>query len=345
MSTSSTHRIRKYLPLSKGPWPTLDPFLFCVHHLDLYPKGNPKMEPQASLSGRTLGSDFSYKDGWSMYHGSHIPGFPRHPHRGFETITVARQGYIDHSDSLGATARFGHGDVQWMTAGKGICHSEMFPLVNQDRDNPTELFQIWLNLPKVDKMTTPYFTMFWNPTIPHLQKVDSKGKKTQIKVIAGQLEQANPPKPPPNSWASRPQAHIGIWSVRQDSQATWVLPPTPNPDVNRVLYFFKGKKLRIDGEYVDQGHGVHLDGVGEAQVVNGEGEAEFLILQGMPIGEPVVQHGPFVMNTPNEIRQAIFDYRRTEFGGWPWKGDDPVHARLDQRFAIHADGRKDIPTP
>jgi quercetin 2,3-dioxygenase len=91
--------------------------------------------------------DFSGRDGWSMYHGSLVPGFPQHPHRGFETISFMRKGFMDHSDSLGAAARFGRGDVQWMTAGSGIVHAEMFPLLNRDAHNETELFQIWINLP------------------------------------------------------------------------------------------------------------------------------------------------------------------------------------------------------
>jgi len=102
------------------PWQTLDPFLFCVHHDDAYPEGNENMGPAASLEGRNLGSDFERKDGWSMYHGRKVPGFPQHPHRGFETVTLARRGLIDHSDSLGAAARFGRGDAQWLTAGKGL---------------------------------------------------------------------------------------------------------------------------------------------------------------------------------------------------------------------------------
>ena len=95
------------------------------------------MGPAVSLAGRDIGQDFSRKDGWSMYHGETVPGFPGHPHRGFETVTIVRQGLIDHSDSLGAAARFGMGDVQWLTAGRGVVHSEMFPLL--DRTGPNTL--------------------------------------------------------------------------------------------------------------------------------------------------------------------------------------------------------------
>ena len=149
-------------------WETADPFLFCVHHDDAYPPGNERMGPAASLAGRDLGQDFAGTDGWRMYHGEVIPGFPQHPHRGFETVTIVRRGYIDHSDSLGATARFGKGDVQWLTAGGGIVHSEMFPLLDQAKPNPLELFQIWLNLPSQDKLVAPHFVMLWNEDIPRL---------------------------------------------------------------------------------------------------------------------------------------------------------------------------------
>ena len=118
------------------PWETVDPFLFCVHHDDAYPRGNAQLGPSASLAGRAIGQDFSRKDGWSMYHGAAVPGFPAHPHRGFETVTVVRQGLVDHADSLGAAARYGDGDVQWLTAGRGIVHAEMFPLLSAERPNP-----------------------------------------------------------------------------------------------------------------------------------------------------------------------------------------------------------------
>jgi hypothetical protein len=177
-----TDRVLQTIPLG-FQWATVDPFLFCVHHLDRYPEGNEYMGPAASLSARDLGMDFAGADGWRMYHGSTVPGFPQHPHRGFETVTFVRQGYIDHSDSLGATARFGRGDVQWLTAGEGIVHCEMFPLLDRDGPNPCELFQIWLNLPASDKMVEPYFTMLWNEDIPRQLSTDADGHSTEITVV------------------------------------------------------------------------------------------------------------------------------------------------------------------
>ncbi|WP_298087540.1 pirin family protein, partial [uncultured Corynebacterium sp.] len=149
--------IRQVVPL-QHQWPGVDPFLFSVHHRDHFPAAvGDTMRPDASLAGRNLGQDFSGLDGWSMYHGATVPGFPQHPHRGFETVTVVLEGYVDHSDSLGATARFGQGDTQWLTAGSGLSHSEMFPLLDAENPNPLELFQIWLNLAPEDKKADPHF--------------------------------------------------------------------------------------------------------------------------------------------------------------------------------------------
>src|SRR6188474_312905 len=184
------------------PWVTAAPFLFCVHHDDAYPAGNERLGPAVSLSDRALGQDFGRKDGFSMYHGRVVPGFPQHPHRGFETVTIVRQGYIDHSDSLGATARFGMGDVQWLTAGKGIVHCEMFPLLDPREPNPAELFQIWLNLPSSDKFVEPYFSMFWDKDIPRHTVQDANGRTTEILVVAGNAGNTKAPPPPPNSWAA-----------------------------------------------------------------------------------------------------------------------------------------------
>lgn len=329
--------ISKVIPLG-FPWQTEDPFLFCVHHDDAYPVGNPDMSPAASLDGRDLGQDFAGKDGWSMYHGRVIPGFPRHPHRGFETVTVARQGFIDHSDSLGATARFGEGDVQWMTAGQGIVHSEMFPLLETDRPNPTELFQIWLNLPGAKKMVPPHFSMLWSHTIPHHIHRDPDGRATRVTVIAGELADERAPAPPPHSWASFPDAHVAILSVDMEPSARFSLSPGP-AGINRTLYFFRGDELQVAGRRFGEKAGIRVRPDAEVTLENGDARSELLILQGRPIGEPVVNQGPFVVNTRAEIRQAYLDFQRTGYGGWPWPSDGPVHPRDRGRFAMHADGR------
>lgn len=329
--------------LGTPPWKTFDPFLFCVHHKDAYGRGNAQLGPVEDLGGRNLGSDFSGRDGWSMYHGETVPGFPRHPHRGFETVTLARRGFIDHSDSLGATARFGEGDVQWMTAGAGVVHAEMFPLVETEADNPVELFQIWLNLPRADKFVDPHFAMLWSHTIPRHAVQDAAGRSVNLVQVAGTFRGTPAPKPPPHSWASRPEADLAIWTLTLEAGAKLELPPV-GPSTHRTLYFFRGERMRVSGETFASGTGIRLTPGPAVTLENGTDEAEVLLLQAKPIGEPVAQRGPFVMNSPQEIVQAYRDYRATEFGGWPWQSNDPVHTRSAGRFAIHAGGRKETPS-
>ena len=318
---------------------TADPFLFCVHHDDAYPAGNESLGPAGSLAGRELGQDFAGKDGWRMYHGRVVPGFPQHPHRGFETVTLVRRGLIDHSDSLGATARFGRGDAQWLTAGDGIVHSEMFPLIERGAPNPVELFQIWLNLPGEDKRAPPHFTMLWSRDIPRRVFTDDAGRTTEVALVAGQLDGQRAPPPPPKSWASRADTDVAIWTLRMQPGAKWTVPPAASPKTLRTLYFFRGSSLRVAGEKLDSHLAVVVRSDAEVPLEAGADECELLLLQGRPIGEPVVQYGPFVMNTKAQIQQAMQDYQRTRFGGWPWPADDPVHAREEGRFAKHSDGR------
>ncbi|MCK6548361.1 pirin family protein [Myxococcota bacterium] len=321
------------------PWETADPFLFCVHHDDAYPAGNEQLGPAASLAGRDLGQDFAGKDGWRMYHGHVVPGFPNHPHRGFETVTIVRRGLIDHSDSLGAAARFGRGDVQWLTAGKGIVHSEMFPLLDREKPNPVELFQIWLNLPSSEKMAEPHFSMLWDREIPRVEYSDENGRKTLLTLVAGALEGKRPPPPPPRSWASRPEADVAIWTMRLEPGARWTVPPAASGETSRTLYAFAGPAVTVAGTRFTEPAGIAV-AVGEPITLEaGDGECELLMLQGRPIREPVVQYGPFVMNTRAEIQRAFMDYQRTQFGGWPWPSDAPTHGRDEGRFARHADGR------
>ncbi|MBN9411648.1 MAG: pirin family protein [Burkholderiales bacterium] len=326
------------------PWETADPFLFCAYHDDAYPRGNGELGPAASLAGRQIGSDFSRQDGWSMYHGQDIPGFPAHPHRGFETVTIVRRGLIDHADSLGAAARFGRGDVQWITAGEGIVHAEMFPLFETDRDNPLELFQIWLNLPARSKLVPAHFKMFWADQVPHLVARDDAGRTTDVAIVAGTLAGADaPPAPPPDSWAAAADADVAIWTIRMAPGARWTLPAASGAGTRRHLYFFKGSEVSVAGQRIAGVHAVELRAGEAVELANGDTEAEFLLLQGRPIAEPVAQYGPFVMNTQAEIMQAMQDYRRTQFGGWPWQDDAPVHGREPVRFARHPGGREEWP--
>lgn len=299
------------------------------------------MGPEASLAGRNLGNDFVIKDGWRMYHGQTVPGFPAHPHCGFETVTIVRKGLVDHSDSLGAAGRFGNGDVQWMTAGKGVQHSEMFPLLNRDKENPFELFQIWLNLPRKKKFAPPHFAMLWSESIPvHVEK-DGFGKSTTITIIAGVLGDVHAPSPAPDSWAADSANDLAIWTIRMDPGAVWRLKAASNP-VNRTLYFFKGSSIIVEGEKISPNHAVLLKPDQEISLENGLEEGHFLFLQGMPIGEPVAHYGPFVMNTQAEIQQVMHEYQRTEFGGWPWPSHDHVHPRNRGRFARYADGTEEV---
>jgi quercetin 2,3-dioxygenase len=328
------------LPLTSSPWPTIDPFLFCVHHDDTYPAGNGRFGPDASLTGRELGADFAGVDGWRMYHGLEVPGFPQHPHRGFETVTYVRRGLIDHSDSLGAAARFGRGDTQWLTAGRGIVHSEMFPLLDDDAPNPLELFQIWLNLPGESKLAEPYFAMLWAAETPLVVATDDVGRVTEITVVAGEVDGRRASSPPPDSWASRAETDVAIWHLLLEPGAAWSVPAASSAAVARVLYVYEGS-LRVGGTGVDAPTGVVVRADAVAPIEAGPGGAQVVMLQGRPIGEPVAQYGPFVMNEQREIAQAFDEYRRTGFGSWPWSRDDPVHEGTSGRFARHADGREE----
>jgi hypothetical protein len=324
------------------PWETQDPFLFCVYHADAYPNGNERFGPEASLEGRNLGNDFMIRDGWRMYHGKVVPGFPVHPHRGFETVTVVRRGIVDHSDSLGGAGRYGNGDVQWMTAGKGIQHSEMFPLLNRDKPNPLELFQIWINLPAKRKMVDPHYTMLWENQVPKIIEKDEQGRMTRIELVAGSLGRYKAPGPAPDSWAADPGNEVAIWYFQMEQDAGWTLPLAGN-GIGRILFFFEGEQVLINDQSIEAGHSITLHPNRTARLINGSGEGRFLMLQGRPIGEPVANYGPFVMNTRSEIQQTYIDYQATRFGGWPWPEEEQVHSEYNGRFARFTDGREEFP--
>ena len=322
-------------------WETSDPFIFCVHHQDNYPAGDDQLGPADSLAGRNLGQDFTSRDGWRMYHGETIPGFPAHPHRGFETVTVVLTGFVDHSDSHGAAGRYGNGDVQWMTAGAGLQHSEMFPLLDKKRRNPLELFQIWLNLPKARKFSRPHYAMLWAEDIPLYTEKDKNGKYIECRIIAGKIGGVIAPSPAPDSWAVDTGNEVGIWLIKLEKKVQWTIPPS-SLEINRSLYFYRGSNINVAGINVMPYHSIELMPEHPVILENGNEDAFLLLLQGQPINEPVVQHGPFVMNTVTEIQQAFYDYRNTHFGGWPWPRNDNVHPREKGRFARYSDGRQEV---
>ncbi len=159
-------------------------------------------------------------------------------------------------------------------------------------------------------------------------------------MIAGQLGDATAPKPPPDSWAAAADSDVAIWHSRLDGGARWTL-PAAQATSNRVLYLFEGQAT-IAGQAVAANTGVVLDPTAEPEMEAGPDGAEAIVLQGRPIGEPVAQYGPFVLNDEAGIRQAMADYQRTGFGGWPWPTDDPVHGDKPERFVRHAEGRSAV---
>jgi len=323
---------------------TPSPFLFAVHHKDDYPEGDDQMQAPRLGNGNDFDGAMGPNGGkWRMYHGDRIPGFPQHPHRGFETVTATIEGLVDHADSCGNGGRYGNGDLQWMTAGKGVVHGEMFPLLNTDKPNPCRFLQIWLNLPAKNKMVEPAFAMHWAEEIPTVTTEDGKGEFT---VYAGSLLGKAGGSPPPDSWAADPCNEVGVWLLRLQPGGIAVLPAAKSSEVNRLAANLDDLELEIDGKRVTSSE-VRLRPQVEVTVHNPASSgkpAELLILSGKPIDEPVAQRGPFVMNTDEELFQAFVDYRKTRFGGWPWPEDAMVFPRNKGRFSL-LDGKETYPPP
>ena len=286
-------------------WETQDPFLFCVHHEDAFPKGNEKMGPATSLQGRDIGQDFILKDGWRMYHGKTVPGFPGHPHRGFETITIVRKGMVDHSDSLGASGRYGNGDVQWMTAASGVVHEEFHSKTFTESGGIFEMVQLWVNLPAKLKMTAPRYQQLLGSTFPTLQLGSARAR-----LIAGSLLDKHGP--------AKTHSPITMFDMEftEDGEATFAL----DEGTTTLLFMLRGDATVQDGQRVSSGELVVFDRSTAGSIrLAAENGARALILNGEPLNEPVVAHGPFVMNTKAEIAQAMRDYQNGKMGQLPLK--------------------------
>jgi redox-sensitive bicupin YhaK (pirin superfamily) len=224
-----------------------------------------------------------------------------HPHKGFETVTIVYQGEVEHRDSTGNGGIIGPGDVQWMSAADGILHEEFHSKAFTAKGGTLEMVQLWVNLPAKDKAATPGYQSLLNRDIPSVALPDGAGA---LRVIAGEFEGR---KGPAHTFTP-----IDLWDVRlrRDGVASLTLPEGHNV----AVVVLKGTVQVNEDAIVREAQFVLLDRTGGAVTLEANNDASLLILSGEPIDEPVVMHGPFVMNTTDEIRQAIADFQSGRFG-------------------------------
>ncbi|MEE2602124.1 MAG: pirin family protein [Pseudomonadota bacterium] len=225
----------------------------------------------------------------------YIAGFPPHPHRGFETVTYLMEGHMKHRDHLGNEGNLQQGGVQWMTAGRGIIHEEM----PQQQDGLLRGFQLWINLPAAEKMKAAGYRDIADNEIPRLD-LSSGG---QIKAIAGEVIIGNQVISGPVKGGSTDPLYLDV-KLRAGERVT--VPLTQG--YNAFLYLFEGE-VSVADEAVKSDHLATFTDGDRVTLVAGEHGARLLLLAGKPIGEPIAQYGPFVMNTQDEINQALSDYR------------------------------------
>lgn len=231
-------------------------------------------------------------------------GVGEHPHRGFETVTIVYQGEVEHRDSTGAGGLIGPGDVQWMTAASGILHEEFHSHAFSRKGGTLEMVQLWVNLPARDKSAAPRYQTLLNQDIPAVELPDGAGR---LRVIAGDYDRHRGP--------ARTFTPINVWDLqlRLGGVATLDL-----PDGHTLgLVVLRGTVLVNDEEIAREAQFVLLDRSGGAVKIEANNDASILVLSGEPLGEPVVMHGPFVMSTTEEIRQAMADFQASRFGAIP----------------------------
>lgn len=224
-----------------------------------------------------------------------------HPHRGFEPVTFLYQGELRHKDSRGNEGILGSGDVQWMTAGRGIIHSERASRDFLEQGGVLEGVQLWINLPRKDKMVQPDYQNIKSADIP---TVEVDGAKVRIKVVAGHF---NGTKGPAQTRTELMALQVSI------ARTGFVQIPLP-PDHNAFVYIVNGKVQLNDNWSYDKEHLIQFRLDGEGIALRAEADSEVLLLSGLPIDEPVAQWGPYVMNTQTEIMEAMRDYQMGKMG-------------------------------
>jgi redox-sensitive bicupin YhaK (pirin superfamily) len=227
-------------------------------------------------------------------------GVGQHPHRGFETVTIVYQGEVEHRDTAGNQGRIGPGDVQWMTAGRGILHEETHGRTFTEKGGTLEMVQLWVNLPARDKMSTPRYQEIRDSTIPAL-KLDDDGSIARI--IAGEYEGAKGP--------ARTFTPVNLWDLRLKAGGRTELRLPEG--FSTLLLVLKGRVLMNDSEAVGTAELALFEREGERISLGAQEDSTLLVMSGQPIGEPVVGYGPFVMNTREEIIQAMVDFRAGRF--------------------------------
>ncbi|NYT86529.1 pirin family protein [Pollutimonas harenae] len=228
-------------------------------------------------------------------------GVGTHPHRGFETVTIVYDGEVAHRDSTGAGGTIGPGDVQWMTAASGILHEEFHSDAFARRGGPLEMVQLWVNLPARHKMGAPGYQTLLDRDIPAMALPDGAG---HLRVIAGEYDTALGP--------ARTFTPIDVWDIRLNASAATTL--TARAGHTLALVVLRGTVLVNGQEVARAGQLVHMERAGSTVHLEANNDATLLWLSGEPIDEPVVGHGPFVMNTEAEIQQAFADFRSGRFG-------------------------------
>jgi redox-sensitive bicupin YhaK (pirin superfamily) len=221
---------------------------------------------------------------------AYIAGFPDHPHRGFNTFTYMLNGHMLHQDSMGNKGDLISGGAQWMTAGSGVIHSEM----PQQSEGLMQGFQLWINLPSNEKMTEPKYQEYSPEAIP---VVEGKGEK--VKVLLGTYQDTTGP-------IVDPHTSVSYFDVQLDAGVTFR--HSIETDYSAFVYLFEGDAV-IESKRIPLHSFVALSQGDEVSVMAGEIGARFILVAGRPIGEPIAQYGPFVMNTQDEIHQAMADYR------------------------------------
>ena len=228
-------------------------------------------------------------------------GVGQHPHRGFETVTIVYSGEVAHKDSTGAGGVIGPGDVQWMTAAAGIVHEEFHSEAFTKTGGNLEMVQLWVNLPAKDKDAAAGYQTLLDAEIPRVPLAEDSGT---VRVIAGEFAGAQGP--------ARTFTPIEIWDVRLNPGKHSAFDV---PDGHNVIVVMLAGTVEVNGsEIIRSGQVAFLSANGGEFTLEANGDAKLLILAGEPIDEPVVAHGPFVMNTVAEIRQAMVDYQDGRFG-------------------------------